>query len=496
MPATGKKNFSKTASNENGRILPFLIADAAYLLIVYGWLVTMQPVGLSYRQAATPDEIHLLPRLIFQQMHRWFGDSIPGYLVVNFLLLYGCMVLIFFLTRLITRGPWWLGSVSAVLFMANPIKSTALLSIGGIQWLLPGLLGLAVLLLYALCRSGSMIGHKWLPFLTYLLVSVFTPSNIPLFAVIFVLEEICFKKAERSVTRHHIYIAAAGILLLFFSGQIFLPHALSLHAMFIPLLPLLNPIGFLSSTFSFFSYYTIAFYIGLAAGLTLLCFFMRRYRHPAFIFGILGAFAFRIGQGSLPIDLVTLENSSTLLIPTALAAVGAAGFFLALSEIPHWNTSVVRLSTLVCCAAMLCQIWVNLQWYRAGADIARFRTAARISAEEHPGQYLAVFPDIDYVGFVPYFLSETLRPIDRNTSALPVYSPASFSVMPPLRAEVLVYAPNLAVASITGFDEKGKPDFRPLSHDWWRQRLFRSGSRVLTREAGDHLFPLHRIPFP
>ncbi|HOH43433.1 MAG TPA: hypothetical protein PLZ53_09970, partial [Candidatus Hydrogenedentes bacterium] len=80
MPATGKKNFSKTASNENGRILPFLIADAAYLLIVYGWLVTMQPVGLSYRQAATPDEIHLLPRLIFQQMHRWFGDSMPGYL--------------------------------------------------------------------------------------------------------------------------------------------------------------------------------------------------------------------------------------------------------------------------------------------------------------------------------------------------------------------------------------------------------------------------------
>ena len=252
MQTTVDKKDDQKKKAPSGRAFPFFIADAVYLILVYGWFFRMHPTGLAFEQMAAPESLYPLPRFFFLHMIHLFKNHTEAYFLVNLFLLYGCMVLVLILTRLLTRGPWWLGSVAAVLFMANPLKTASVFSLGGIGWLLPGFLGLAVLVVYAFCRSDEKQRCSWLPLPFYLLVSLAAPSTIPLFAVILLMEYICFPRQQFSRSRQALYITLVGVALLFLSGQVLSPEALSLKHMFAPLILFLNPIAFLPRTLSFF----------------------------------------------------------------------------------------------------------------------------------------------------------------------------------------------------------------------------------------------------
>lgn len=496
MQITVDKKCELEKKRLSGRAWPFLITDAVYLLLVYGWFVRIHPTGLSFEQLAAPESLYPLPRFIFQLMVGVFKNHSEAYVLVNLFLLYGCMVLVLVLTRLLTRGPWWLGSVAAVLFMATPLKTAALFSLGGVGWLGPGFLGLALLVVYALCRSDEKERLSWLPLPFYILVCLAAPSTISLFAVILLMEYSCFSGEQFSKSRQALYITLVGVFLLFVSGQALSPGALSLKNMFGPLLLFLNPIGFLPRSMLFFQSHPFLGY-GLAAGVVLfLGLLIRRCDVPAVRFAFLAIFATRLGQGSNPIDLVTLENSALLLIPEALLGIAVAGGFLYLSKLPRWRPSILRFSTMLCCVAMLCQVWVNFQWYRGGQAVSRFMDSAQTLAAEHPGETLALFPDITYVGFVPWYLSKTIQtdtPFGEMVPAVTLFSSASTA---PLYLELEHYDSEKACLHISSSEKMEGIAFRPHSRQWWHGRILPAPPLRVEIEAQGRAFPRHRIAFP
>lgn len=479
-----------------GRPLPFLIADAFYLLLVYGWFFRTRPTGLSFQQLATSESMDTLPRVFFHLLVDHFGNWSPGYILVNLFLLYASMVLVLILTRLLTREPWWLGSVAAVLFISFPAKTAAIFSLGGIQWLLPAFLGLLFLVIYAFYRRSSKSDLAFLPLLTYIVLCLVTPSNISLFAVVAMMEYTCFRDKSASSSKQPFVIAGVGVTFLFVSGQVFFPEALSFKGMFAPLLLFINPIGFLPQSLSFFSHYP---FFGYGLGILLfvgVCLLLRRCNEGAVRFGFLGIFACRLGQGHGSIDLTTMENGGTLLIPAALLSVAVGAAFLHLATLPTWRPAVLRISTLLCFAALICQGWVNLQWHRGGQNVELFRQQAYALAEESPRETLALFPDIRYVGFVPWMLSDSIEHQSCLGDALPFLSLADVSLIPPWEIEVDLYTGEEGRLLISGLHQARPFHFHPFRREWWHQRITPLPPVSLEVWGTPKALPVRRIPFP
>ena len=265
-------------------------------------------------------------------------------------------------------------------------------------------------------------------------------------------------------------------------------------AMFVPLFLVLYPIGMLPDTVAFFAAFPWAGWACalLLAGLAV--YLMRRAAQPLVTFGLLGAMAYRLLQGGKTVDPVTLAGGGALLIPAALLSLAVCGGFLAVMRHPTWRFSVVRASTLLCVAAMLCQGWVNLHWLRAGREVRQFRTAAAATATAHPAQPLAVVPDLQYLGTAPVMFAESVRHTTSFGTALPVRSILPLSLLPPADIAVFRYSPRELFVDVTGL---AVPTFdkAPLfSRNWWRQRYRPQGRVTLRLEAGMHPFPVVRIP--
>lgn len=492
---TTVENHTKdvAAAVQPGNPRALLVADAIYLALVFGWTLILIPLGRDFAALANPDVLGPVPGRLFSGMMALFNDHAWAYLLVNLAMLYACMVLILVLARALGQGPWWLGSVAAVLFMANPAKTEAVLSLGGIQDLLPGVLGLGVLAVYACCRTREGRFMRRLPLLAYVVSVLACPDTIPLFLVL-VLLELCFFRDVPGQRARLWPIIVVGAAVYLISGQWALPEALHPDAMFAPLFLVLYPVGVLPDTLAFFTAWPLP---GWACALVLAVlagYVMRRAAHPLLTFGLLGAAAFRLLQGGRTVDPVTLSGGGALLIPTALLALAACGGFLAVMRSPRWRFSVVRISTLLCVAAMLCQGWINGHWLQAGREVNRFQAAAAEAASRNPGQPLAVVPDLRYIGTAPVLYSESVRYNTPFGSALPVRSLLPLSVLPPAEIDVLRYSPGEAAVSVARLAEPTRDKPPRFSRAWWRQRHRPQGRVTLELKAGSQPFPAVHIP--
>lgn len=476
-----------------GKPRALLLADGIYLVLVFGWMLALTPLGRDYAAMANPDLLGPVPGHFFSGMMTLFSHCSWAYLLVNLVLLYTAMVMILVLARVLGRGPWWLGSVAAVLFMANPVKTEAVLSLAGIQYLVPGIFGLGVLLVYAVCRTRTgWLGRRF-PLLVYLAAILACPDTVPLFLVLVVLELCSFRGVphRRSAILPIVFVGSIAYLV---SGQWALPGAMTPQAMFVPLFLILYPIGMLPDTVAFFAAFPWAGWLCalLLAGFAV--YLVRRAAHPLVTFGLLGAMAYRLLQGGKAVDPVTLSGGGALLIPAALLSLAICGGFLAIMRHPTWRFSVVRASTLLCVAAMLCQGWINVHWFRAGREVRQFQTAAAATATAHPAQPLAVVPDLQYLGTAPVMLAESVRYNTPFGVALPVRSILPLSLLPPAEIAVFRYSPRELFVDVTGL---AVPTFNkaPLfSRKWWRQRHQPQGRVTLRLEATSHPFPAVRIP--
>lgn len=469
-----------------------LIADALYLLLVFGWMLFLPPPGRDYAALANPDLLGPVPGRLFSGMMHLFNGHVSLYYLVNLILLYLCMVTLLILARTLGKGPWWLGSVAAVLFMANPVKTEAILSLGGIQFLLPGLTGLTVLLVYAVCRKGSGVPSRWLPLFAYTASILACPDTIPVFLVLVVLEWCFFQKIPGK--RERLWpIVILGVLAFLVSGQWAFAGALRPANMFAPLYLVLYPIGMLPDTVASFSAWPL---LGWACALLLVAtavWLMRRARDPLITFGLLGAAAFRLLQGSRPVDPVTLSGGGALLIPAALLSLAACAGFHVMMRHPRWRSSVVRTSTLLCVAAMLCQGWVNWNWLQTGLRVSRFQETAAETAARYPDQALAVAPDVLYIGTVPAMLSESVRYNTPFSAALPVVALMPLSLLPPAEINVLSYSPAGMTVSVTGLNAPSESSSPLFSRAWWQQRRCPRKAVPLELTAGPYPLPEVRI---
>ena len=476
-----------------GRPRALLLADGIYLVLVFGWMLVLSPLGRDYAAMANPDLLGSITGRLFSGMMALFTQHAWAYLLVNLALLYTAMILILVLARVLGQGPWWLGSVAAVLFMANPVKTEAVLSLAGIQHLLPGILGLGVLLAYACCRTRTGWFARRFPLLAYLAAILAAPDTIPLFLVLVVLE-LCFFRGVPHRRSAILPIVFAGSIAYLVCGQWALPGAMTPHAMFAPLFLVLYPIGMLPDTVAFFTAFPWAGWACalLLAGLAV--YLMRRAAQPLVTFGLLGAMAYRLLQGGKTVDPVTLAGGGALLIPVALLSLAVCGGFLAVMRHPTWRFSVVRASTLLCVAAMLCQGWVNVHWLRAGREVRQFQAAAAATATAHPKQFLAVVPDLQYLGTAPVMLAESVRYNTPFGSALPVRSILPLSLLPPADIAVFRYSPRELYVDVTGLAVPTINKAPLFSRNWWRQRHQPQGRVTLRLEAGMYPFPVVRIP--
>ncbi len=476
-----------------GNAKAFLVADALYLLLIFGWTLLLTPLGRDFAFLARPDLPGPVSGRLFSMMTGLFGGHAWMYFLINLLLLYGCMTLLLGLTRMLGKGPWWLGSIAAVLFMANPVKTEAVLSLGGLRYLLPGLLGLTVLVVYVWCRSRNGWLFRLLPLPVYVVAILAFPDGIPMFLVLAVLERCFFSKGPER--RRRLWpIVGVGLVAFLVSGQWAVDGAWQPARIFVPLYLVLYPIGMLPDTVALFEAWPVLGW-GCGLGLTALAvWLMRKAQNPVFTFGLLGAAAFRLLQGAHDVDPVTLAGGGNLLIPITFVSLAAAGGFQALLHHPQWRVSVVRLSTLLCVVAMVCQGWANWHWLQGGRAVRRFQQAAVETVARHPAQPVAVAPDIHYIGTVPVLYAQSVFYDTPFSEALPVVALMPLSLLSSGEVDVTHYSSEKLTVSVQGHATAlaAKPPF--FSRAWWQQRNRPPEPVTLEIKSCARPFPSVRIP--
>ena len=376
----------------------FLIAMAVYLTVVHIWSLTVYPLGRDYALMAAPETLPWLVRDLFALEMRAFGTFVLGYHAVNLVLLYGCMVALFFITCYTLGRQWWHASLAATLMMANPVKSEATLHLSGVADLLPAFLALAALALYA---AHQRFGRRRLHGLALLLFALATlpfERNLPLVLVFVLYEVLIPPKETRNAVRLLPFLLVGGYAL-FLHRAALTASSLDAVAMFAPLHLIFYPIGFLPETLETFAQHPALGYTSACVGVLLLALIYRKARHPALLFAILAAVAMRLFQGSEPFDLVHRTGGGRLLVPVALLSLGAVALCQRIMEHPKWRQPTVYLSTLACVVLFVLQIFVILDWRRGGEAIQQFQAEAATS----------VVPNLQGYGSAPIDLEAAMR---------------------------------------------------------------------------------------
>lgn len=476
--------------------IPFLVTNVLYLFLVFGGTVFMKPLGGDFALLARPDKAGFVAGRILSLMIEYFGNWAPGYILVNLILLYSCMVLLIVLTRQIGGGPWWLGSVAAVLFMANPIKTEAVLSLVGSKDLLTGIISLLLLISYVTLSGVKNYKLRFLPVLVYAAGILLSPDVIPMFLVLGLVHATC-RGGRTLLNKPLVLIFVLGGLAFLLSGSWAKPNAWSLTTLSVPLYLILYPMGMYPGNVALFHEWPVLGYAcagGLLLGVWIL---LWRGANALLWCGLLGAIAYRMLQGAYTVDPVTLAGGGKLIVPTALFSLAAAGIFHRMLVNPRTRYSVVKISTLLCAGAMICQVWVNWHWIQAGRWVWQFQRVAYETVARNPGQSLALLPNIDYLGTAPVRLYDSVTYHTPFSRLLPVVVVGTLSVYPPVGIEVLSYTSEKAVLRVERLAIAPNPRPRFLSRNWWKHRYHPPESTIIEFVCPvNHTFPEKYLPLP
>ncbi|MFA7691674.1 MAG: hypothetical protein GX117_13555 [Candidatus Hydrogenedentes bacterium] len=494
-----------TAANQNtsqqehqlkrrtGKPWMLLITNAFYLLLVFGWTVGNKPTGKDFAALTRPDLLGAVTGRLFSAMIAAFSTHCWLYYLTNLLLLYLCMVLILILCRVLGRGPWWLGSVAAVLFMAHPLKTEAVLTLSGIQFLLPTVCALLLLLLYTRCRDSASTLVRWLPPVAYLALILSFPDMIPLFLVLIILD-FCFYRKREHAKPVLWAIFIIGISAFLISGQWAVQGAWLPDKIVLSLFLIVYPIGMLPDTIAFFANHLLITTLCFILFLYLMTRLLRNIKDPLVTFGVLATFAFHLLQGGEAVDPVHLSGSGRMVMLLALFALSLGSMFHVFMRSERWRSTVVRNSTLLCVAAMLSQGWVNWHWRQAGLDVQSFQETAQQTVEQHPGQWIGLLPNISYVGTVPLMYSQAIRYDTPFSRALPVQSLLELPVLPSAAVKIEEYNTDSFEVYVSN---PALPKFsipKRLTRAWWYQRHRPQEEALFRRDAKNVPFPILRIP--
>ena len=421
-PITGVRRFIIDAT-----------AMFVYLWMVYVWSLTVPPLGRDYACMADPAaRMPLLARgLLGWEMHTFGAHPVP-YHLVNLALLYACMLLLYRFVRLAVRGPVWLGTLGATLFMANPVHSEAVLNLCGAADLLPCLLALLALTLYAEHMAEPRLWKRALALGAFAVAALFYDVNVFLVLVLVLFEALVVEKEKRRPGRMapFLVLSLAGWVL---NRSLFTAGNFDLEGMFLPLYFVFYPVGFLPETARSFQEAPWLLWVTAALVVFVVVLIYRKAKRPAIVFGLLAMLALRLGHGRPVINPVHLVGGGRLLLANALFNVALAALFYRIMEHRKWQKPVVILTTFLALVLFGLQIRVVVAWQHAGRIVRQFQADAA-SAEEPVG----VLPDFQYYVGAPMRLTEAIAhdtPFSKVIQAVPLL-PLNYA--PPKRVAVAV----------------------------------------------------------
>jgi len=429
----------------------FLVMMLFYLVLVYAWSLYLYPLGRDYAAMAHPETLPWGVRSLFSAEMLLFGRFLPGYHLVNLAVLYGCMIALFFFTRSAVRGPWWLGSLAAVLFMANPVKAEAVLNLCGVVDLLPAFLSFLTLAAYA--------AHVRRPrrFTFFLALGGFAVAvlpyrvNSPLVIILLLYEATAAERYERIWARLIPFIAVA-LSAFWLQRGTHSGAAWSCAIAWSPLYFIVYPMGFLPETAARFQEHPALGWASAVVVVLLLALLVRKARHRALIFGVLGAFASRLAPIDKPVDPVHLIGGGQLLIATGLLGIAFAALCHRMIQHPHWHRPVVFLTTALCVILFVGQIRGILAWREAGLHVRAFQAQAEQDAAQFPGEKLGALPDFQYYRGAPMMLSASITyntPFSKAVPTMPLL-PVNLPSGPPPVVHIEEWTPDKVCVTVAG----------------------------------------------
>ncbi len=400
----------------------FLSAMFAYLGIVYLYGLLLHPLGRDYALMGGAVEMPRWATLILQAQMTVFGGFFPGYYLCNLLLLYVCMVCIFFLTRFVVGGPWWLGSLAAVLTMAHPLKSDAVLHATGAVVLLPVVVLLLVLTLQAATLYYDDPRYRYAALGWFPLALFLSPASLPLLGVMGLLgychPHVCARQPWHCAIITTVYAIASAI----WWHEIWATWTWDFGQRFGALLLVFYPIGLMPETTARFIEYTVLGWITAFLVVGLLLGVVWRTKSKALGLMLLGAVFLRFTPLEQRVDWVHLLGGGTMILPIALCAVAFSAFCLAVMQHPKWRRPVVFMTTLLCVVFFIMQISAIHHWRTAGFWVRSLQAAVQ---EEKMGAPtftpFFLFPDLQYYRGAPYQPAAGLRydtPFSQHTDFL------------------------------------------------------------------------------
>lgn len=451
-----------------------------YLCIVYANSLYIHPLGRDYAALAERGaSMPWLARGLFAWEMATFGDNPLGYHAVNLLFLYAGMLLVFFLVNHTVRGVWWMGTLAACLFMANPVHSEAVLNLCGAADLVPFLAAMLAITLYA-AHAYDPVPWRLASSLLFFAAAVLAyPQNAYLFLVIALLEFVTTEPDNRNRKRlwPYFFITLAGFYVN--SGAIG-EAGFSPARAFQPLYFTFYPIGFLPETARRFHEHPALGWLAAATVLFVLWLIHRRARSRAFLFAFLAMAAVRLYPGTRPVDPVHLIGGGQLLLPAALFSAGLVALFYRIMGNPRWRVPMVGVTTVLVVILFIMQIRENAIWSGAGREVRDFQ---RTAAQAAKGQRvpIGVCPDYAYFLGAPVCLSESIRFDTPFSEALDAVSL--------LRLNRDRY--NAMTVQVRNWSKKGGQvvvsGTTPLAVAPWPYTLSRMGDEVLTGGAKVYL---------
>lgn len=336
----------------------FLLAMAVYLLAVHaaGFGALRLP-GLPYDGSSwllSGDySAGLSPSVLaFAQQLAW---------------LYACMVCVFFLTKFVVRGPWWYGSLSAVLLMAHPLKTEAVLGAGS-PWLQIAFFNLLALTLFTGWRAAPSRGRALAAVASMALAVAADPRSAALLPMLFFYAQLDEPQPARR------WVMAGAMLISFAAcyawGVQRTGAAPSLAQAGRDLLLVLYPIGLLPETALRFEAFPIFLHATLGAAVLFLVWLLWLSRARVLLWAVGAALIWRLLQGAA-LNPVYFEGGGRMIVEIALIAVAFAALCHRAAQHPQWSRHIVTLTTLLCLVFFVLQF----RTVRAWRDAAAWRAA-------------------------------------------------------------------------------------------------------------------------
>lgn len=416
-----------------------------YLVLVYGWSLGIGALGRDFAALHDPSSLPFLADRLFALEVGLFGAWAPGYHLVNLTLLYACMLCIYRLVRVAVKGYYWLGTLAATLFMANPVHTEAVANLSGIADLVPALFALMALTAYAEHAAAPRDWKFALAFVLFPLAVLPYRENAALLLVLILLE--CMVVENGPDYRRLALFAIVSVAGWVVQRDAFSYAALSPAHSFVPVYLIFYPIGFLPATVrTVLAHPGLGWFAALVV-LGLVVLIHRKAQRPAILFGLLSSLAIRVSQGDHFVDPVHMTGGGGLLVANALFNLALVALFHRIMDHWKWRRPVIMLTTLLAAIFFVLEIRSLAMYRYADLFVREFQARAA-----QVGETIGVLPDYRHYLDAPLGLHESIAhdtPFSRKHDCVPLLP---IDLLPPDRAAIkaLEVTDRGAMISVTG----------------------------------------------